>query len=66
MSPSNPAFEASAKALARCVPVAPRSTPNVRIASEQLLAGTREVIIEHGGQEYRLRRTQNDKLILTK
>ncbi len=37
-----------------------------RIDSSRLLAGTRELIIEHAGSEYRLRRTQNDKLILTK
>lgn len=41
------------------------TTPQ-RIDSSRLLAGTRELIIEHAGSEYRLRRTQNDKLILTK
>ncbi|MCK9489132.1 MAG: hemin uptake protein HemP [Xanthomonadales bacterium] len=39
--------------------------PN-RIDSLSLLSGQRELIIEHAGCEYRLRRTQNDKLILTK
>jgi hemin uptake protein HemP len=34
--------------------------------SRTLLNGAREVIIRHGDQEYRLRHTQNDKLILTK
>jgi hemin uptake protein HemP len=38
----------------------------LRIDSVRLLAGSRELIIEHAGSEYRLRRTQNDKLILTK
>jgi hemin uptake protein HemP len=42
------------------------STSPQRIDSSRLLAGTRELIIEHAGSEYRLRRTQNDKLILTK
>jgi hemin uptake protein HemP len=42
-----------------------RSPPARRQASE-LLAGRREVILEHGGQEYRLRLTSNGKLILTK
>lgn len=42
------------------------ATPPQRIDSSRLLAGTRELIIEHAGSEYRLRRTQNDKLILTK
>jgi hemin uptake protein HemP len=36
------------------------------IDSRQLLGGERELIIRHGDQEYRLRHTQNDKLILTK
>ncbi len=37
-----------------------------RIDSRELLQGERELIIQHGDQEYRLRHTQNDKLILTK
>ena len=37
-----------------------------RVDSLSLLSGNRELIIEHAGCEYRLRRTQNDKLILTK
>lgn len=37
-----------------------------RIASDQLLGGRNELVIEHAGQEYRLRLTRNDKLILTK
>jgi hemin uptake protein HemP len=37
-----------------------------RIASEQLMAGKREIIIEHGQDEYRLRITGSGKLILTK
>lgn len=36
------------------------------IDSRELLQGGRELIIRHGDQEYRLRHTQNDKLILTK
>lgn len=34
--------------------------------SQDLLRGTREVLIRHGGDVYRLRHTRNDKLILTK
>jgi hemin uptake protein HemP len=34
--------------------------------SRLLLRESRELVIEHLGQEYRLRRTRNDKLILTK
>jgi hemin uptake protein HemP len=37
-----------------------------RIDSHRLLAGARELVIDHAGQEYRLRLTRNDKLILTK
>lgn len=41
-------------------------TPNPSIESNALLRGTREVLIRHGGEVYRLRHTRNDKLILTK
>jgi hemin uptake protein HemP len=37
-----------------------------RISSEQLLAGSLEVLIEHRGALYRLRQTSLGKLILTK
>lgn len=37
-----------------------------RIPLEVLLKGAREVIIVHAGQEYRLRLTSTNKLILTK
>jgi hemin uptake protein HemP len=36
-----------------------------RIASQALFAGGRELVIDHDGREYRLRITQNGKLILT-
>jgi hemin uptake protein HemP len=36
-----------------------------KIPSESLLRGVREVVIVHRGREYRLRVTQNGKLILT-
>ena len=36
-----------------------------RIASEALLGLHKELVIVHGGREYRLRVTQNGKLILT-
>ena len=54
------------------VPQSNRTTPNSspngaqRIDSHRLLAGGRELVIDHAGQEYRLRLTRNDKLILTK
>ena len=42
------------------------SQPEQRIDSRRLLAGGRELLIDHAGQQYRLRLTRNDKLILTK
>jgi len=36
-----------------------------RVASQQLLGRRGELIIDHEGREYRLRRTQSGKLILT-
>jgi len=38
----------------------------LKITSLEWLRGRRELMIVHGDQEYRLRITQNDKLILTK
>ena len=37
-----------------------------RLKVSELLEGEREAILEHGGQDYRLRITANGKLILTK
>lgn len=36
-----------------------------RVSSRELLGACGELIIEHEGREYRLRITQNGKLILT-
>lgn len=49
----------------RTEPVPPPA-PQPSIESNALLRGTREVLIRHGGETYRLRHTRNDKLILTK
>jgi hemin uptake protein HemP len=38
---------------------------SLRIRSEQLFRGAREILIEHDGRQYQLRITQNGKLILT-
>ncbi len=43
----------------------PAETGPARIPSEALLGGRSEVVIVHRGREYRLRVTQNGKLILT-
>jgi hemin uptake protein HemP len=45
-------------------PVGATPTPG-RVDSKALLGRARELVIEHGGREYRLRVTQNGKLILT-
>jgi len=47
-------------------PERPRPTGKPRLRAEALFSGAREVIIEHAGEEYRLRLTKNGKLILTK
>lgn len=43
----------------------PADGPRVAL-SEALLQGSREIIIRHGGEDYRLRLTRAGKLILNK
>jgi hemin uptake protein HemP len=43
---------------------APR--PLGRVSSRDLLGGRREIIIQHGQEQYRLRLTSSNKLILIK
>lgn len=45
---------------------APSASRTPRIESRELFRQGRELIIVHQGQEYRLRLTRNDKLILNK
>ena len=47
---------------------APRELPpgRRRLESGEILKGSRQVLIVHEGQEYRLQVTKNGKLILTK
>jgi hemin uptake protein HemP len=47
-------------------PAGPRADTAPTISSAALLAGAKELLIRHGGEEYRLRITANNKLILTK
>jgi hemin uptake protein HemP len=47
-------------------PPSPSARNVTRIASDQLMRGQREIIIQHGREEYRLRVTAAGKLILTK
>lgn len=48
------------------VPCSPSVDGGVRFDSQALLRGSREILIQHAGEVYRLRHTRNDKLILTK
>jgi len=50
------------------VPKMVRTIPVIddRIDSRDVFVGTRELIISHGGESYRLRLTMQNKLILTK
>ena len=42
------------------------TAPRLRMFSRDLFRGQREIVILHGGNEYLLRITRADKLILTK
>lgn len=44
----------------------PKGSERLRINSRDLFARSREVIIDHASEEYRLRLTSQGKLILTK
>ena len=50
--------------LKRLAPPAPAATLP-KVPSEALLGARKELVITHNGREYRLRLTQNGKLILT-
>ena len=43
----------------------PRTDPVPRVTSRELLGAQGQLVIAHEGREYRLRITQNGKLILT-
>lgn len=47
-------------------PATAAAAPMRRLPLDAIMAGGREVIIEHRGQDYRLRVTNNGKLLLTK
>ena len=57
------ARESSATGLSRRYLVVDRTLP---LCSESLFTQNDEVLIKHQGEHYRLRRTRNGKLILTK
>jgi hemin uptake protein HemP len=45
---------------------APGDNEPAKVSSGELLAGRRQLIIQHGSEQYRLRLTSSNKLILTK
>jgi hemin uptake protein HemP len=47
-------------------PEAPSNAEPRTVSSEELLGGRRQLIIQHGGERYRLLVTRSNKLILTK
>jgi hemin uptake protein HemP len=49
----------------RPAPAEEKSAPRV-LNSEELFAGQRTVVIQHGDEQYRLLITRNDRLILQK
>lgn len=53
---------------APALPAAPPAPGSVRriLESDQLFGASREILIRHLGQEYRLQVTRSGKLILTK
>ena len=57
--------EAKGLSVDHSLPGSPKSVAPARVRSEDLLRGQSELVIEHQGREYRLRITQNGKLILT-
>jgi hemin uptake protein HemP len=44
----------------------PAALPPLVLTSEEVFQGRREILIEHGGEMYRLRITSRGRLILTK
>jgi hemin uptake protein HemP len=59
--------QASVKAITAAADETPRLHIGdiLRVSSQTLLGKRGEIIIEHAGREYRLRRTSTGKLILT-
>jgi len=47
-------------------PVSTQTAPVLRVNTEQLLGASRQLLIEHRGETYRLSVTRSGKLILTK
>jgi len=61
MNSNRAANKTSAAATSNSAP----GTPGVRLTTEELFAGAREIALLHNGRQYRLRITQQGKLLLT-
>jgi hemin uptake protein HemP len=59
-------FAGTRKNVAEATAVPSPPSAALRVSSRELFRGRRELVIEHQGQEYRLKLTRNDKLILNK
>ena len=66
MSPKQTSGRSSLHATKLSRPGAADAPTKRRLSSDELLTGKKELVIEHGGDEYRLRITNNGKLLLTK
>lgn len=67
MTTSNPnRLRAGARVADPAAPARTEASPPRQLRSDELFAGAVEVLIEHQGSRYRLRRTSRGKLILTK
>jgi hemin uptake protein HemP len=68
MSPSSLLLSSPAASIveSRRRPMSMTTAAVRRVSSLALLDGARELVIQHQGNEYHLRLTRNDKLILTK
>ena len=53
-------------AIEACTNLSATQAPQPRLQSKELFGTAREIVIEHAGDEYRLRLTRQGKLILTK
>jgi hemin uptake protein HemP len=50
---------------AAVAPASANGAARARLTTEELFAGAREIVLVHNGREYRLRITQQGKLLLT-
>lgn len=69
--PTRPSKEKPFVATERAVPIKPAGCPTAAsltrtFSSEDLFGGAKTVLIEHGGEQYRLILTKNGKLLLQK